>query len=44
VLTKERLEKHAQGFANWAKGGLKGLIDMAKTRDVMLAELYEPGN
>jgi len=44
VLTKERLEKHVQGFANWAKGGLKGLIDVAKAQDALLAKIKSVRN
>ena len=36
TLTKERLEKHEQGFVRWAKGGINGLIDPLKARDAML--------
>ena len=43
VLTKERLEKHVQGFVNWAKGGLKGLIDVAKVRNALMTALNESG-
>ena len=43
TLTKERLEKHVQGFVRWAKGGLKGLIDPLKARDALLKALDEAG-
>ncbi len=39
VLTKERLEKHVQGFVNLAKGGLHGLIDPVKAYDALMTEL-----
>ena len=41
TLTKERLDKHVQGFVNWAKGGIKGLIDPLKARDASLKALDE---
>ena len=43
TLTKERLDKHVQGFVRWAKGGLKGLIDPLKARDALLKALDEAG-
>ena len=43
TLTKERLEKHVQGFVRWAKGGLTGLIDPLKARDALLKALDEAG-
>ena len=35
TLTKERLEKHVQGFVNLSQGGLTGLIDPLKARDAL---------
>ena len=43
TLTKERLDKHVQGFVRWAKGGLTGLIDPLKARDALLKALDEAG-
>ena len=43
TLTKERLDKHVQGFVRWAKGGLKGLIDPLKARDALPKALDKAG-
>ena len=32
-----------QGFVNWAKGGIKGLIDPLKARGALLKALDEAG-
>ena len=43
LLSKERLERHMQGFVRWAKGGLAGLIYSQIVEDKVRAALNQAG-
>jgi len=43
TLSKERLEKHVQGFICWAKGGLSHLLDPLQAKNDLLQALEQAG-
>ena len=43
VLSKERLEKHVQGFVSWAKGGLAGMVDPYQAENALRYALEQAG-